>query len=365
MNKMRVQNLAKFAESISDRYSMEQNIDKRKIKGQIFTPEKIASYMVNMFKFHPKQTLSFLDPGAGTGVLTAAVCDSLLKTKPQKIIFDLYENDKHVLPFLERTISECKRQLNSRGFKAKFNIINKDFVLHNEAFFNGSFHTEKIKLYDYIISNPPYFKLNKKSLHSKAMEFLVSGQPNIYSFFMALATKMLNTNGQMVFITPRSFCSGLYYNRFRKWFLNSISLMHIHIFESRKSNFVKDNILQENIIIKAVNSDSVKNVILSNSTDASFSDYKEFKARNSDVIFKQNGDIIIRIPTSESDLKIISLIDNWKNTLNNLGFQISTGPVVAFRASKYLLNKSNGTTAPLLWMHNLSSSFVEIGRAHV
>ena len=68
---------------------------------------------------------------------------------------------------------------------------------------------------------------------------------------MAVAANMLKPKGEMVFITPRSFCSGLYYKKFREWLLNNVQITNIHIFESRKDVFDKDKVLQENIIIKA------------------------------------------------------------------------------------------------------------------
>jgi adenine-specific DNA-methyltransferase len=359
------QGLTEYAESLADLYSTKFKINKRRTKGQVFTPQSIALFMSKLFNFN-KKTLSILDPGAGTGILTAAVCESLLKSKHKtdNVTFELYESDPNILPYLKKTVNAAKNLLEINGHTANFTIISKDYIMHNETFFNDVLHPERIKSYDLIISNPPYFKLNANSIHSKAMKTLVSGQPNIYSFFMALATKMLNKNGQMVFITPRSFCSGLYYNKFRKWFLDNISLEHIHIFESRKANFIKDNILQENIIIKAINANHLQNekVTVSNSTDAGFSDYTEFSATKEAIIFKQNGDIIIRIPSSVADLDLISNIDKWKNTLNKLGFQVSTGPVVTFRATQYLSDKSKKSTVPLLWMHNLSNSAVNLDK---
>jgi adenine-specific DNA-methyltransferase len=95
------------------------------------------------------------------------------------------------------------------------------------------------------------FKVGTESSYSKMMAELICGQPNIYAFFMTMAASILADKGEMVFITPRSFCSGLYYKNFRKWFLRTVRITRIHIFESRKDIFDKDGVLQENVIIKA------------------------------------------------------------------------------------------------------------------
>ena len=98
--------------------------------------------------------------------------------------------------------------------------------------------------------NPPYFKLRKDSAHAKLMEKIVHGQPNIYAFFMALAARLLKQNGEIVAITPRSFCNGLYFRGFRHWYFERVALDHIHIFESRTETFKHSNVLQESIITK-------------------------------------------------------------------------------------------------------------------
>ena len=98
--------------------------------------------------------------------------------------------------------------------------------------------------------NPPYFKVRKDSEHAKLMRCIVHGQPNIYAFFMALGARLLKEHGELVAITPRSFCNGLYFRGFRRWYFDRVALDHVHIFESRTETFKHSNVLQENIITK-------------------------------------------------------------------------------------------------------------------
>jgi adenine-specific DNA-methyltransferase len=169
---------------------------------------------------------------------------------------------------------------------------------------------------------------------------------------------MLNAEGEMVFITPRSFCSGLYYKKFRQWFLRNAQITNIHIFESRKEIFDHDEVLQENIIIKAKKlkiSEKPNKIIISESKNKHFNNISKLEVRSEDVIFRKNGDIFIRIPTSLLDIEILHVIDSWPTTLKELGLEISTGPVVSFRAEEYLLPELTEIPAsvPLLWMHNM------------
>ncbi len=54
----------------------------------------------------------------------------------------------------------------------------------------------------------------------------------------------------MVAITPRSYCNGLYFKHFRRWFFSRMSLRHVHLFECRRSTF--EDVLQESLITSHV-----------------------------------------------------------------------------------------------------------------
>ncbi len=350
-----------YAERLSDCYSESFKANIRKFKGQFFTPKQVGKFMANLIEIN-KSKIELLDPGAGTGMLSCAFCDRLLdKEETVSINIDAYENDPELIPLLKKTLKVCKVELKRRGHELNFKIYEKDFILHNAVYFNNYdlCVDPNIKFYDFVISNPPYYKLNKNSPQSTVMMDLVSGQPNIYALFMALSTSMLKTEGELVFITPRSFCSGLYYKKFREWLLDNIQITNIHIFESRKDVFDKDNVLQENIILKAKRSvDNTRTELkirISKSKDKSFTNFEWIDLPYNDIVLSKNGDIIIRIPTSDRDSRIMHLIDSMPNTLHSLGLEISTGPVVHFRAKEHLLPelKEKGKEAPLLWMHNI------------
>lgn len=84
----------------------------------------------------------------------------------------------------------------------------------------------------------------------KAAQCIIDGQPNIYSIFMAISALLLAEQGQMIYITPRSFTSGRYFRLFRNFLFKHIQIDFVHLFNTRKDTFSKDNVLQETIIMK-------------------------------------------------------------------------------------------------------------------
>ena len=211
--------------------------------------------------------------------------------------------------------------------------------------------------YDIVISNPPYYKLSKDHIHSKMMQNIVHGQPNIYFFFMALSAQLLSDKGQLIFITPRSYCSGLYFRIFRKWFLERITLKNIHTFQSRSETFNKQ-VLQETIIIKGIRNLKKNGVMISNSINSDLSKLNIVKTDYKNIINSNDPDQIIKIPSDNNDLDILRIFNSWESKFSDLGFKISTGPVVSFRATEYLKSDTyydGKSIVPLLWMNHISN----------
>jgi len=353
--------LTAYAEELAEAYTQNSDLKERKSKGQFFTQREIGLFMARMLDIN-KSSFSVLDPGAGIGILSAAFCERLLNSqKNYNISLDAYETDAKLIPYLEKTLRKCKAALEEKGHVFKYKIIEKDFILDNPNYLNKKtlFRTDSQPIYyDYIISNPPYYKLNKNSPQTQILSEFVSGQPNIYSFFMSLSLEMLKDDGQMVFITPRSFCSGLYFKRFRKWLLEHGNINNIHVFESRKDVFRKEKVLQENIIIRLTPKKKGKeqeHVLITKSRNSLFQDINELTIDYEDIFHRKNGDVFIKVPSSKIDIKVQRIINSWKYTLNAFGLKVSTGPVVSFRATKFLSAeyKDNKSMVPLLWMHNL------------
>ncbi|MCC7453565.1 MAG: Eco57I restriction-modification methylase domain-containing protein, partial [Crocinitomix sp.] len=194
---------------------------------------------------------------------------------------------------------------------------------------------------------------------------LVSGQPNIYSLFMGIAAKLLFENGELIFITPRSFASGNYFKAFRELFFNTVQIEKIHLFNSRKDTFNRDSVLQETVVIKAVREkiDPNKKVLISSSAGIRDIFEPSIKYFNSSELIDLNSkEKILHLPTSDKEESILNLVSDWENVLTDFNIKISTGPVVSFRALNYIQNNyENGTVflAPLFWLHNVNKMILE------
>lgn len=326
----------------------------RKAIAQIFTPASVARFMAGRMS-RIGDEFTFIDAGAGVGVLAAAMCERIAGLpKPRRVVAELYETDPAVLPTLRRTIAECRKALAAHGHHLNATIIEEDFVLRRPA---ASLYAPapRTGYADVVIMNPPYAKLAKDSPQARAFAEIVHGQPNVYALFMAAAVELLRPGGELVAITPRSFCNGLYFREFRRWLLARVSLRHVHLFESRRATFKDSEVLQESIITVATKQNvQAAEVLLSVSHGAELDEAKPWPLSASTIIDDPAGDCVIRLPAEPIDLEIMRVVESWSGSFAERGLRISTGPVVTFRATEYLLNTANHPDAvPLLSIHNV------------
>lgn len=303
------------------------------------------------------EELTYIDAGAGVGVLAAALCDRIAgMPKPRRIVAELYETDPNVLPVLERTVAECRKALAAAGHHLDAAIIEEDFVLRRPV---ASLYASvpRIGYADVVIMNPPYAKLTKDSPQARAFAEIVHGQPNIYALFMAAAVELLRPGGELVAITPRSFCNGLYFREFRRWLLGRMSIRHVHLFESRRATFKDSEVLQESIITVATKQpEQAAEVLLSVSHGADIDMAKPWPHKASTIIDDPVGNCVIRLPAEPSDLNIMQVVESWSGSFADCGLRVSTGPVVTFRATDYLLDSADHPDAvPLLSIHNVQA----------
>lgn len=338
-----------YVEVATNRYLDEAPKELRKEIGQFFTPSVVARYMASHIASVSK-TVKILDPGAGGGILTAAAVDRLASDGAiSSIHADLYETDDNILTILRSNMEHIKDDLRSRSICFTFEIFHEDFLLHNAGSWSG---LEEPPKYDVIISNPPFFKMRKNDKAALLMSEVVYGQPNIYSLFMSMAAMMLRKGGSYVFITPRSYASGLYFKRMRQWLFSALQLKSVHVFNSRDQIF-SDSILQELVITSATTRGGSDSGCLTIEVSESISDLDSAVKMDApyDRCVSVGEHSYLYLPTSRAELDILDIVGSWNLTLDEVGFQMKTGPVIDFRSAGQLQDTPEGGVL-IIWPYN-------------
>ncbi len=328
------------------RLHISKRIDAKKKSqlGQFFTPQRTAAFMADLFPYESKPCY-LLDAGAGIGSLSVAFIDRWLRGEFgfDKIEVDAFEIDSKLIEHLSHTLAQYSNQ---DGFK--FNIHKKDFIHAAAQSILGSLFSEPLKRYTHVILNPPYRKISSNSLCRKILSDVGIETVNLYSAFVALAVVLAAPGGHIVAIIPRSFCNGPYYRPFREFILERSAIRHIHLFESRRAAFKDDRVLQENIIIHLECGGEQGLVKVSTSADDSFSDLANNQYPFEQIVFSDDPERFIHVPTT-IDKSVLERFSNFRFSIEELGVNISTGPVVDFRLKQYLRKIPGPDTVPLLY----------------
>lgn len=350
-----------FADRVGQVYAKSVTIQHKKDNGQFFTPTEIAHFMASLAK-KTQNKLKILDPGCGTAILSASLIEALTKRNDnlKEIELVVYETDKDILPYTQATLDYLCIWLKKNKIQFKASLDTNDFVLENKECFEQSatlFFEPKNAIYDIIISNPPYFKIPKEDKRANVAKSIVWGQPNIYSIFMMVAAKLLKNDGELIFITPRSFASGNYFRAFREAFFQEIELEQIHLFGSRTDTFDRDDVLQETLIIKGRKqklNGHLNTITVTHSHGVrDIENFTQKIYKTFELIDFNSKEKILHLPTNEIEDKVIKLFKSWSGSLNQYDIQISTGPVVSFRATQYLHEQYSNETIYLVPLYQL------------
>ena len=350
---------SQFAERVGRLYADASVQKDKKHKGQFFTPLAISQFMGRLATPSEKDSVSVLDPGCGLAILSCALIEHLVEdSKLETIALTLYETDKNVVPLTGIVLSYLQEWCKKQGIRMNYQLNESDFVLDKCEYLDSDdsiFGAMNVgERFDYIISNPPYFKLAKDDVHTRSCASIVDGQTNIYALFMAICTKLLENDGQMIFITPRSFASGRYFQSFRDFLFRHVHIDLIHLFNTRKDTFSKDEVLQELVIMRMHPAGEVKNIIVSFSQgirDLDQPHQKEYPA--TDIVDIDSVEKVVYLPVDNRDEAILSMFRSWDGNMEKYGIKISTGPVVAFRAHDFIVSEPGKDTVPLYWLHNV------------
>ena len=333
---------------------------RRQELGQFLTPPPVADFMASLFELKG-ESVNLLDAGAGAGALTKSLVGCLCqrRNRPTAIHVTAYEIDEKLINTLRQTLAFCKSECERLEIAFSATVHNCDFIEATVPTLRGDLFAKQPPRFDAAIANPPYRKIRSDSAARLHLRSAGIETTNLYTAFLSLIVRLLGDTGELVAITPRSFCNGPYFRPFRKDFLTEMSLRQIHVFESRSAAFNRDDVLQENVILRAIKSrQKPENVLISSSSGAHGAGVKERNVCYPEVVSPRDPDQFIHLVADDGQAKARDWMRNLKTTLAELGLAVSTGRVVDFRAKEFLRQHPSTETVPLIYPCHFSGGFI-------
>ena len=302
-----------------------------------------------------------LDAGAGAGALAAAFVSRLCEKRDgvHAVEATLYEIDPLIQDALSETMQDCQRVCAQAGIRFTFAIHVTDFIWEMSARLAKDLFGTLPPVFDAAIANPPYRKISTDSAERRNLRYAGVETSNLYTGFIALIQRLLVPGGQLVGITPRSFCNGPYFRPFREDFLANLELHRLHVFESREAAFRDDSVLQENIIFHAVRGrKQPREIVISSSSGENGDIVAENVIPFGEVVHPHDAEKFIHIPSASSHAAAKKTMDSLHSNLASLGVSVSTGRVVDFRLKSALRWEPEKGTVPLVYPFHFNGGTV-------
>ena len=216
--------------------------------------------------------------------------------------------------------------------KTIFNNIkvfnNKNITLLNENFLTYNFENK----YDLITGNPPYFVMKKQDVNKSYYKYF-EGRPDIFILFLIKSLSLLNDNGILSFVLPKSFLNCLYYDNTRKYIVDNFKIIDII---DVNDSYIETK--QQTVIFTLQKTSDVNQKILNN---------KYILEKDKYTILSLDKDIVV----------LKNLYENSKS-LKDLGFKVSVGNVVWNQCKKELTNDNSKTL--LIYSSDIKNNKIEI-----
>lgn len=203
--------------------------------------------------------------------------------------------------------------------------------------------------FDLVIGNPPYGRIRLNDAQRERYARSLFGHANLYGVFTDLALRLVRHDGVIAFLTPTSFLGGQYFKALRA-LLTEMATPSIFDFVSDR-NGVFDDVLQETILVayqmtQAGTPARVSRIVPKGLEDAQIEPIG--------AINVPRGGTPWVVPREPDDAGFVERLLAMPVRLSDLGYQISTGPLVWNRHKSQFRGQPERGAYPVIWSESIS-----------
>lgn len=332
--------------------------------GRFFTKKNTARLMAEMIELSPDKTsYTVLDPGAGTGILSAAVIERICTTMPncRDIFLTCYEDDPVFFPLLadnlERIRKKCRHDYNVRLYVT---LYEENYLIDVKNHYTVSFLGTVEDKFDIIICSPPTHLIEKDSEEAEAVGGVTLVKTSAAYLFLKVAAAHLEKNGQLVIMLPTTMASAASLSPLRRELASMLSISAIHLFVGRQKNTKRAIPLKKSMIITYRNTDVCEKIKISTSVDDGTPGNVQHlpELPYSFVVDKNDG--TLTLPKSVEETRIAAYIGAFPETLTSLGLKMSTGLIIDSKCQDLLYDTEEAGTIPIIRPTSISNGGIRL-----
>lgn len=218
-------------------------------------------------------------------------------------------------------------------------------------------------VFDLVIGNPPYGRLKLDPATRERYSRSLYGHANLYGLFTDLALRLAKPEGVIAYLTPTSFLGGQYFKALREVLSQEASLCRVDFVSDRKRVF--DDVLQETMLTAYSKSRANEPVLIASLVPDGLN---SARVEEIGLVDAQAGTSPWLLPRHAEDVGFLNTLASMPNRLEDIGYAVSTGPLVWNRHKAQLRTTGGGGALPLVWAECISKNgfvFSAVRRNHV
>ena len=318
--------------------------------GRLFTKKDTARLMANMFEIDPeKSAYTILDPGAGTGILSAAAVEHICKNSQacKQIFLTCFESNPAFVPMLEDNLERIRKKCrHDYDVKLFVTVYAENYLTDAKKHYTVTFFDIIEDKYDLIICNPPTELCEKYSEDAEGVGGISQLKLSRAFLFAKMAATHLEEKGQLAIILPTTYASASQLQAIRKEISDGLSVSAIHLFVGKQKNASRAIPLKKNFVICYKNAKKPEKIAISTSSDSG-KDVTTLPPVSYDFVVDADTGVLT-LPKSVEDTKIVQYISDFPETLSSLGLKMSTGLIVDSKCDGLLFTEPVNGTVPLI-----------------
>jgi adenine-specific DNA-methyltransferase len=213
-------------------------------------------------------------------------------------------------------------------------------------------------LFDLVVGNPPYGRVTLPADLREHYRRGLYGHANLYGLFTDLAVRWTRKGGVVAYVTPTSFFAGEYFKALRQLLASEAPPVAVDFITARRGVF--DDVLQEALLATYLRGSKRRQA------DVHF---LELEATGAEIThagrFKlpDHASEPWLAPRTPGQQALVGALSRMPTRLSDLGYQVSTGPLVWNRFKPQFRAKSGPGLLPVIWAEAITSDGTFVFRA--
>lgn len=200
-----------------------------------------------------------------------------------------------------------------------------------------------------VIGNPPYGRVTLDGPMRKHYARSLYGHANLYGLFTDLALRLVEPDGVLAYLTPTSFLGGQYFKALRQLLARDMTPRAFEFVADRNSVF--DDVLQETLLTTYVRARLTAPASVSVLVPQGLNAARVETLGAVKVATHGSPWLLPRRPT---DTSFLDAVARMPNRLSDLGYVVSTGPLVWNRHKDQLRCAAGPGDLPLVWAESVT-----------